>query len=166
MKTTILTLTATVVLLAATPAAAQRGLGDPAGIVRQDTPVQRATLTGTLVAVKTGPCELTTGRYGIGTHFILKTEAHGDVNLHLGPSAVVDDLVERIDVGDRVTVEAFRTEKMEAGAFVAQTIEAEGRTVALRDEALRPSWAGSAGVGPGRGNRGGRGAGVGRRFRN
>ena len=98
------------------------------------------------------------------------------LNVHLGPTAIVEFVAKELTEGKTVTVEAFRTEKMKKNHYVACTITCDGRAVAIRDAALRPAWAGGGratdgqswsanefgrGRGPGWG-RGGYGAGRGR----
>jgi hypothetical protein len=53
--------------------------------------------------------------------------------------------------GDAVTVNAFRTERMLEGHFVAQSILLGEESIELRDGNLRPLWAGSGTAWSGRG---------------
>ena len=57
-------------------------------------------------------CEQGTGRFDIGTHFILKTEQDQERNTHLGPAHLVKGVADLLSEGDTVTAYAFRTEKM------------------------------------------------------
>lgn len=145
-------------IVLAVPAVAQRGTGDSEGIVRQGIQPPLVPLAGTVEEVVIGPCHRTTGRAAIGAHVMLAT-GDGVLNLHLGPAAVLDDLVERLAVGTPVTVNAFRTDALPAGAYVAQEVTVGGDTFVLRDDILRPMWA--IGPGGGRGRGGGFGAGQG-----
>lgn len=130
------------------PAVAQRGMGDPVGIVRQGVETTPATITGTLKEIHTGPCESTTGRALIGTHLIVETEA-GEADVHLGPASALAPIVNQLEQGQQLTIEAFRTAQMPEDAFVARTVTADGHVFTLRDETLRPMWAGGAGAGAG-----------------
>jgi len=141
------------VLAAAAATFAQRGMGDETGVVRGELDTQRVTLAGKINKVITEPCGKTTGRYPVGTHFLLKTEDGSVRNVHLGPAALVEDLAKRLESGRSVSVEAFRTEKMPDGHYVAITVEMDGETVELRGEDLRPTWAGSQARQAARGNR-------------
>jgi hypothetical protein len=150
--------------LAAPLALAQRGVGDPAGVARAGVKPAIATLSGTVLEVKTEPCTNTTGRFPLGTHFLLKTAEGQTLNIHLGPATMVETTAKELVRGKAVKVEVFRTEKMQEGHYVARTLTYGERTVTLRDETLQPVWAGGAGAGSARGGAGlgpGRGAGPG-----
>jgi len=154
--------------LVTTAAHAQRGVGDPTGVAQQAVKPEVVSLSGEVLEVKTGPCENTTGPSLLGTHLLLKAGEGETLNIHLGPAAQVEFLAADLTAGKTVKVKGFRTEKMEAGHYVAQTVAYGDRTVQLRDENLRPVWAGGrgarnraagvpAGMGPGRGWGGGYG---------
>ena len=136
---------------AVTPdAVAQKGMGDATGIARQAVKPEVVSLSGTVLEVKTEPCKMTTGLSLVGTHLMLKTEEGEELNIHLGPEADVAHIAKQLVVGQEVTVDGFRTEKMPESAYVAQTLTLDDTTLQLRDENLRPIWAG------GRALRGGR----------
>jgi hypothetical protein len=137
---------------------AQRGMGDAQGVAQQATKPKVVSLSGKVLKVETAPCEMTTGRSLLGTHFVMKTSDKKKVNIHLGPAGAVDFVTKNLSQGLEVEVTAFRTEKMKEGHYVARTLAFGSRTVELRDETLRPAWAGRGGPGWGRG----RGAGYGR----
>jgi len=94
---------------------------------------------------------MTTGRSLLGSHFIMTTADKKKVNIHLGPAGTVDFVTKNLSEGQKVQVAAFRTDKMKVGHYVAQTLTFDSRTVELRDENLRPAWAGRGGPGWGRG---------------
>jgi hypothetical protein len=151
MKTAV-TLFATLTLgmvVLVTPTLAQKGMGDRTGVARQAVTPEVVTLTGTLVEINTGPCEKTTGRSPIGTHVLLKTTDGKQLNIHLGPARAVADLVAKLTVGEELTVNAFRTEKMAENHYVAQSLVVDKTTIQLRDASLRPVWArGARGTSP------------------
>mgnify|MGYP000052318024 CR=1 FL=1 len=118
-------------------AQAQKGTGEATGLAG---PVTHAEIAGTVTGTKTGRCAMTTGRAMVGSHVILDSPDHGTVNLHLGPATAVRGLVDALRPGTRVTADAFRTERLPANAYVAQTVTVAGTTYALRDAALRPAW--------------------------
>lgn len=139
---------------------AQRGVGDSQGVARQPTKPKVVSLSGKVVKVETATCEMTTGRSPLGTHLVMKTSDGKKLNIHLGPATAVEFVAKELSQGQKVKVEAFRTAKMKKGQYVARTLTFGSRTVELRDETLRPAWAGRSGPGWGRGW--GRGAGNGR----
>lgn len=149
---------------------AQRGVGDPQGVAQQAVRPEVVTLEGTVVEVQTGPCENTTGHAWIGTHVVLKTADGQQLNVHLGPAGAgqVAFLADALTAGLPVKVRAFRTAQLKEGHYVAQAVTyGDDRTVQLRDDNLRPAWAGGrgggGGLGPGAGGWGmGPGAGMGR----
>lgn len=132
--------------LATSVALAQRGTGQLSGVARQASEIDTATFWGTVVEVKSGPCENTTGRSSIGTHFFLKTSEQQMLNIHLGPAVLVESVVRALPVGESVQVQAFRTERMQADHYVAQWITVGDHTLRLRDDNLRPVWAGGRGM--------------------
>ncbi|MBN2316205.1 MAG: hypothetical protein JXM79_19920 [Sedimentisphaerales bacterium] len=137
---------AMMVLVANGPAVwGQRGMGDDEGVVRQAVETEKTTLEGTIKEIVIEKCEQTTGPFGTGIHLLLTTDEEKLYNVHLGPAVLIQDLVGSLETGQSVAVEAFRTEKMPADNFVAITLKWNGKTVRLRDENLRPTWAGGQG---------------------
>ena len=156
-------LAAIAVAFAICPAVAQRGVGDRSGVARMPVKPEIVTLSGQLTAINVGPCEKTTGHAKIGVHLIVEPTAQGTdsaaettepLNIHVGPAAIVQEMVNKFPIGTQLTITAFRTDKMPANQYVAQSLKSDTTTVTLRDESLRPVWAGargSDGAGYGRG---------------
>ena len=128
----------------ATPTYAQKGMGDPTGMARQAVKPEVMSLSGKVLAVESEPCEMSTGRASVGTHFLLETPEGVKLNVHLGPAAVVDHIADQLSVGREVTVEAFRTAKMPENHYVARSMALDGKTIQLRDETFRPFWFGGS----------------------
>jgi hypothetical protein len=124
-----------------TPAYAQKGMGEPAGVARQVVKPEVVSLSGKLVEIEAGPCEKTTGWSPIGTHILLETAKGEKLNIHLGPAAAVADILGELHVGQEVTVNAFRTDKMSENHCTAQSLTFGKTTVDLRVASLRPVWA-------------------------
>ena len=99
-------------LLFAVPAAAQKGMGEPTGVARQAVKPPIESMSGTIKDIKTGPCERTTGRSLEGVHLIVQAENGKTINLHLGPAAALEDVLDQLSVGQQITFEAFRTDAM------------------------------------------------------
>ena len=125
----------------AVSAQAQKGVGDPTGIARQGVQPEVVTLEGTVQEIKIGPCEMTTGKATSGTHVLLESTAGDQLNIHLGPTASVANVVSKLGVGQKIAVQAFHTDKLPQDQYVAQTVTVGGETIAVRDENLRPLWA-------------------------
>ena len=121
---------------------AQKGVGDATGVAQQPTKPELVTFSGEIVVVETKPCEKTTGHSLVGTHILLKTEKDTALNIHLGWAEAVEEIAKQLPVGKKVTVTAFRTDKMPEGQYVAKSLTYDDKTVQLRDENLRPLWAG------------------------
>jgi hypothetical protein len=130
---------------------AQRGVGGGAGVARQAIQVETASLKGKLVSVETGPCEKTTGRAPAGVHILLKVRRGEQLNVHLGPTTELQHVVDQLKVGQKLTVQAFRTEKTAKGHYVATSLKLGDETIQLRDEMRRPVWANNPPAGRGRG---------------
>lgn len=119
----------------------QRGVGDPVGIAAQAVAPEIETFTGEVVAVETGPCEYTTGHALLGTHVRVWTSDGEERNVHLGWADAVAEASEGLEPGAKVTIEAFRTDEMPDGHYVAKSLTCGDKKIALRDESLRPLWA-------------------------
>lgn len=152
-----------VAALLTVPAAAQKGTGEPTGIARRTSKPPVVSMSGTIKDIKIGPCKSTTGRSSEGAHLILQAPDK-TINLHLGPSSAVGDVLGSAAVGQQVTFEGFRTDRMPPDAYVAKTVKTGDKTFDLRDANLRPKWAMGRGGGRGQGFGAGRGPGQGRHF--
>jgi hypothetical protein len=143
IKRSLSLLTASALLwgAAASCALAQKGMGKPVGVASQAVKPRLTSLSGVVLAVETGPCEQTTGRADSGSHFLLKTQKNETLNIHLGPAAAVDHVVQRLPAHSKVEVNVFRTAAMPPGHYVAQSLALDGTTIRLRDQQLRPFWA-------------------------
>jgi hypothetical protein len=139
----ILMLTGLVWSIPALGVHAQRGVGESRGIASRADTLDVLTFTGRVVAVVTEPCQATTGRASTGTHFLLRTSADEIRNIHLGPAGEVAELADQLSVNRKVIVDCFRTPNMQANHYVANSVKFGKRTVELRDQSLRPVWAGS-----------------------
>lgn len=156
-------------LVVAGPAAAQKGMGEQTGVGRQAEKPPIETMSGTIKDIKIGPCERTTGRSLQGVHLIVQADSGKTINLHLGPDAALEEVIDQLSVSQQVTFEAFRTDAMPQDAYVAKSLKVGDTTFDLRDDNLRPKWAiaahggrgGGPGMGAGRGQSQGRGAGPG-----
>ncbi len=152
MKWTKVTMLALAVCgLTASTAMAQRGVGEASGVARQAVRPEVVVLTGKVLQVETGPCENTTGRSILGTHFLMQNSEGETLNIHLGPAGAVEFVAKELAKDKEVRVEAFQTEAMKKDHYVARTLTLDDRMVTLRDETLRPAWAagrGAVGQGP------------------
>lgn len=158
----VVIITAVFFVLTAGWALAQRGVGDPVGVARQGDALPVQTLSGTVVSIEVGACEQTTGRSPQGVHLLVDTDEGERINLHLGPLFAVDHLVDQMEDGLEISFDAFRTDALPDDAFIARTLRFDGKSVQLRDDSLRPSWAYGQGAGRGRGMGQGQGRGFGR----
>lgn len=133
--------TALTVALIGSSADAQRGVGDPEGVARMAELPPVTEMSGTVTDMKIGRCEATTGRAEVGVHLLVETPEIDPLDLHLGPADALAHVIDQVDVGDTVSFEAFRTDAMPENAYVAKTLTVDDKTVHLRDDGLRPSWA-------------------------
>jgi hypothetical protein len=143
------------------PASAQKGTGESTGIARQAVKPSLQTITGTIKDIKVGPCEQTTGRSAEGMHLIVQTQDSNIINLHLGPSSALDGAFRKLSVGQAITSEAFRTDRLPPDAYIAKSLKSGDTTLELRDDNLHPKWASGLGTGQGLGMGAGGGAGQG-----
>ncbi len=125
-----------------TVAFGQKGTGEATGLARQSVKPDVVALSGTVLEVKTGPCQMTTGPAAEGTHFTLQTSAGKKLDIHLGPELQVKDVAKKLAADQTTTVKAFRTERLPEDAYIAQSVTVDDETLRLRDDDLRPVWAG------------------------
>ncbi|MDZ7717878.1 MAG: hypothetical protein U5K72_03535 [Balneolaceae bacterium] len=135
------------ILFTVMPVSAQKGVGDATGIAREVEKPAIESFEGVLEQIKTGPCEHTTGHAYIGTHLFLKTGNSNQIlNIHLGAAYALESYVKGLEAGQIIEVQAFRTDAMEQGQYIAKEITANGQVLQLRNENLRPFWAGDKNV--------------------
>ncbi len=149
-----MSMTAIAVAVCASTAWGQRGVGNSTGVARLADRPQVVELVGTLEAIHIGPCEHTTGQSPVGVHIMLAQDMDKKLNVHLGPAGAVQPLIGHLKTGDKLTIEAFRTDALPADQYIAKSISTDGKIVTLRDATLRPFWAGGRGGDAGRGPRG------------
>ena len=123
---------------------AQKGMGDYEGVGRQRIKPPIVRLSGVVKKIETHPCKNTTGMAELGTHLIIKDTRNQKLNIHLGPTEDVNDIVRSLSVGSRIDILGFRTEKMPANQYVAKTLILSDQVIHLRDSMLRPYWARSS----------------------
>lgn len=140
-KLTLACAAALTAALIASVAHGQRGVGDPVGVARMAELPPVTEMSGTVTDMKIGRCVATTGRADTGLHLMVETAEIDPLDLHLGPADVLAHVIDQVAVGDTVSFEAFRTDAMPENAYVAKTLTFDDKTVHLRDDGLRPSWA-------------------------
>lgn len=122
---------------------AQKGMGDSNGIARSAVQPTIVEVEGSLHHIKTGPCEHTTGHAIIGTHLFIDTDDNDQLmNIHLGAAYAVESFVNELEIGQIVRFKAFRTQTMGPMDLIAKEVVANEKTLQLRDDNLRPVWAG------------------------
>lgn len=133
-------------ILITLPLFAQRGTGSQTGMARSRLEADLKSLTGTVEQIKIGPCEKTTGKSAQGVHLILQTSSQQTLNLHLGPESAdaVQNALKLIKKGSTISTEAFTTPQLQANAYIVKDLKINGETVSLRNDQLRPLWAGKS----------------------
>ena len=126
--------------LISTAAYAQKGMGGYEGVGRQQIKPPIVRLSGIVKKIETHPCKNTTGRAELGTHLIIMDPQNNKLNIHLGPTEDVNDIVKSLSVGSRIDILGFRTEQMPANQYVAKTLILSDQVTHLRDSMLRPYW--------------------------
>lgn len=136
----------TVLLGSVLPTAyAQRGMGDAEGLARQGLQPKLIKVSGELVRIETQPCQQTTGQGLLGTHVVVRTPAGKTMEIDLGWAPAVESIAERLVVGQSLDAVVFRTAPMPEGRWVAKSLTVDGEVMPLRDDRLRPLWAGTGG---------------------
>lgn len=136
----------TMILLTATSLGyAQRGTGSNSGIARSNTENGIEQISGEIQEIVTETFTQTTGRYSKGTHLLVKTE-EGEtqpLNVHLGPTRLVSDMTDQLKTGQKIQMKVFSTDNLPENQYIAKEFTSEGKNYELRNEALRPFWAGN-----------------------
>jgi len=128
-------------LLFSVSALAQKGTGEATGIAQQTVKPPVITLSGKLLEIKIGPCENTTGWSATGTHLIMQSKDGAKLNIHLGPTSAVDHVIDQLVIGQPLSFDAFRTERLPDNAYILKSLILDGKVIHLRDNNLHPSWA-------------------------
>ena len=135
---------AALALFIAAPLLAQpqgRGQGSP----RYDLATE-ATVTGTVESIEqiTGPAG-GRGRRGLGgTHITLKTSGE-TLEVHLGPTAFLNDKKVAIAKGDTLVIVGSRVTVDDERVFIAKEVKKGDSVWTLRDAAGLPLWRGRGG---------------------
>jgi len=147
-STSLLTLGIALVALAAAPHAGGQGRQETPPGTTQMAPMYNAktesTIKGTVEAVEevTGEGRMggrMDGRSMSGTHIVLETET-GSVEVHLGPSAFLEEKKLKLAEGDRVEVLGSRVTMGAEEVFLAREIKRGEDSWTLRDASGRPLW--------------------------
>jgi hypothetical protein len=119
---------------------AQKGVGEAKGVSQQQINPELLKMEGVIQQIKSGPCEHTTGRAVLGTHLMVKSQGKM-VNIHLGPTSEIAKLFSPSE-GDQITMTVFQTDKLPKDQFIAKEVAINGKSTVLRDDKLKPVWAG------------------------
>jgi hypothetical protein len=74
-----------------------------------------------------------------GVHLTLKT-AEGEISVHLGPDAWVDQQELKLAKGDSITVKGSKVTFEGGPAIIAQSVTRGGETLVLRNSDGMPVW--------------------------
>jgi hypothetical protein len=112
------------------------GMNDP--YQRNYNPASVESISGTVESVdKVTPLQ---GMYS-GIHLIVKTGKE-TVSVDLGPEWYIERLDTKIEKGDKVEVKGSRVTLSGKTSIIAAEVKKGDRTLALRDSAGIPAWAG------------------------
>ncbi len=122
-------------------AAPQRGAGQGPGMARQFDPPPLQTILGTVEEIQMIPSPMIPpGRLGL--HLEVRDRAGRLMDLHMGPAAALSRLSRQLEPGERIRARVYKADWMPRRSYVVQQISFGGETFSLRDEQLRPFWAG------------------------
>jgi len=126
---------------------AQKGTGNRSGIATNGSLTETKQVSGQIQKVLTEPCTQTTGRYSRGTHLMVKSEGGKArvINVHLGPTQEVADIMEHLEKGGKIQMAVFRTNDLPEEQYIAKEFTHNDKSYVLRDENFRPFWAGNSG---------------------
>lgn len=119
----------------------QKGTGDNTGMSQQQLNPELLKMEGVIEKIEIAPCKYTTGKSTSGTHFMVRTDDKL-INVHLGPTAEVSKLISATE-NDPITLTLFQTGRLPEDEYIAKEVIVNGKNTVLRDENLKPVWAGS-----------------------
>ena len=119
----------------------QKGTGEDKGVSREQINPELLRMEGTVEKIELAPCEDTTGKSVSETHLMVRTN-EDLINVHLGPTAEVSKLISTKE-GDQITMALFQTDKLFKDDYIAKAVIVNGEIVMLRDDDLKPVWAGN-----------------------
>ena len=119
---------------------AQKGAGNPAGVVRKGINPEIIQLTGKITVILTEPCKNTTGRSDAGTHIIIVTKENIEKNIHLGPAIEVSFITKDLNPGQDITCRVFNTKDLAENNYIAIDLETPDQHYLLRDADFQPFW--------------------------
>jgi len=133
-----------VLLMAATLSPAQKGTGNNTGIARNHSANEVIQVSGVVQKIVTEPCTQTTGRYSNGTHLLVKPEGDKSqtLNVHLGPTPVVSDMISQLETGQELHLKIYNTDDLPDNHYIAKELTGKEKVYELRDATLRPFWSG------------------------
>ncbi|MCF8307836.1 MAG: hypothetical protein K9I68_02390 [Bacteroidales bacterium] len=121
---------------------AQKGTGRDEGMAINNANAEIVEFSGEFVQTETKPCGNSTGRSYAGTHIFVEKDAETTFNVHLGPADAVDQILDKMEKGREIEVVAIDTKNLPETQYVAKELHLDGESVTLRDDNLRPFWAG------------------------
>ena len=104
--------------------------------------VSITSLEGTIEMLEVKPSKNKEGKFATGTHMIIYTTDKQLLNIHLGPTDKVADLIADADIGEDIRIVAFQKNELPKDHYVAVELFLDGRKRILRDESLHPFWSG------------------------
>jgi hypothetical protein len=131
-----------VLIFLSTMTLAQKGTGSLTGLARQSGDPEILKVSCTLKEVASGPCAFTTGRSNSGTHLIVITDDRYELNIHLGPTSEVVYIVKNLVPGQKIQCKVFKSPELPDDNLIAVELETDNSFYMLRDQHLRPVWAG------------------------
>jgi hypothetical protein len=145
MKLTQVILFAVILFSASSYSYAQKGMGNKTGIARNNVTNATRKISGKLVKILNEPCTNTTGQYARGLHLIIKQNDQDveRLNIHLGPTSEMSEITEHLKPGQQLELKVFKTNELPDDQYIAKSFTSTHGTYELRNDQLRPFWAGN-----------------------
>ena len=106
---------------------AQKGRGQKTGLARRGYQPKIESIAGEILEIKTGPCEMTTGRAIQSMHLIMQSSNNKKLNLHLGPALILRPLSKQLSAGMNIKIKAFRTPRLIENQYIVQSINLDNK---------------------------------------
>lgn len=102
---------------------------------------QVTEMKGEVIKVVSALEEKKIGNYRIGTYILVKGENGETYTWHLGPAALVDEMVNMVKPNQPIVARVFQISMLPKNEYIVVDLTYQGKKIQFRDTDLVPFWA-------------------------